>query len=283
MNNHMQGEAILREETNERLASLEAGLRTLGSVCVACSAGVDSSFLLDAAHRVLGSQAMAVTVLGSMVPEHDAEEARAFCRDRGIRLVTVEADEYSVPAFACNAPDRCYHCKKNIFSRIARIAAENGMTAVVEGSNADDLGDWRPGMKALAELGIRSPMLDCGLTKDDIRSLSRHFGVAAWDKPAGACLATRVPFGTPLSPALLRLIDRAESVLAEQGYRGGRVRVHDSLARIELPVGQLGAALAEPARGELVHAMRALGFQHVCLDLEGYVKGSMSRELDHLP
>lgn len=267
----------------ERKACLEAGLRALGSVCVAFSAGVDSSFLLDAAHRVLGENVIAVTVLGSMVPERDREEAAAFCRQRGIRLVTVEADEFTVPAFAANAPDRCYHCKKNIFTRILRIASENGMQAVVEGSNADDLGDWRPGMRALAELGIHSPMLDCGMTKSDIRALARHFGVASWNKPAGACLATRVPFGTPLTPELLRLVDRAESALVEQGFSGARVRVHDQLARIELPASQMADALAEPARAGLVHALRALGFQHVCLDLEGYVKGSMSRELEHLP
>ncbi len=265
------------------MACLEAGLRALGGVCVAFSAGVDSSFLLEAAHRVLGDRVIAVTVLGSMVPEHDEEEARAFCLQRGIRLITVEADEYAVPAFAANAPDRCYHCKKNIFTRIAAIAAQNGAQAVVEGSNADDLGDWRPGMKALAELGIRSPMLDCGMTKNDIRSLARHFGIPAWNKPAGACLATRVPFGTPLTPDLLRLVDRAECVLADLGYSGARVRVHDRLARIELPAPRMAEALAEPARDVMVRSLRALGFQHVCLDLEGYVKGSMSRELDHMP
>jgi uncharacterized protein len=267
-------ENALMEEKYQRLISL---LKQWKSVCVAFSAGVDSSFLLDAAHRAIPGGVMAVTVLGSMVPARDAEEARAFCAERGIRLVTLQADEFTIPEFAGNVPERCYYCKKNIFSRILQAAHENGIPEVVEGSNADDLGDYRPGMRALAELGIRSPMLDCGLAKAEIRALARRNGVAAWDKPAGACLATRVPFGTPLTPELLGLIERAEYALSDLGFSGGRVRVHDALARIELPVPQMKEAVEEPMRTALTTAMRDLGFRHVCLDLEGYVKGSMNR------
>ncbi len=267
-------DAVLMEEKYQRLTSL---LKEWKSVCVAFSAGVDSSFLLDAAHRAIPDGVMAVTVLSSMVPARDAEEASAFCAARGIRLVTLQADEFSIPEFAGNAPERCYYCKRNIFSRILLAARENGISTVVEGSNADDLGDYRPGMRALAELGIRSPMLDCGLSKAEIRALARRNGVAAWDKPAGACLATRVPFGTRLTPELLGLIERAEYALADLGFSGGRVRVHDMLARIELPVSQMGKAVDEPLRTALTTVMRELGFRHVCLDLEGYVKGSMNR------
>ena len=248
-------------------------------VCVAFSAGVDSSFLLDAAHRAIPDGVLAVTVLGAMVPARDAEEARAFCAERGIRLVTLQAEEFSVPEFAGNVPERCYHCKKNIFTRIQRVAAENGISHVVEGSNADDVGDYRPGMRALVELGIESPMLDCGLAKAEIRSLAHRNGVKAWDKPAGACLATRVPFGTPLTPELLGLIEKAEYALQDLGFTGGRVRVHDKLARIELPYPQMQEAIVEPLRSALTGSMRELGFLHVCLDLEGYVKGSMNRAI----
>lgn len=252
-------------------------LREWKKVCVAFSGGVDSSFLLDAAHRAIPDGVLAVTVLGAMVPARDAEEARAFCEARGIRLVVLQAEEFSVPEFAGNVPERCYYCKKNIFSRILHAAREHGIMTVAEGSNADDLGDYRPGMRALAELGIRSPMLDCGLAKAEIRALARQNEVAAWDKPAGACLATRVPYGTPLTPELLGLIERAEYLLADLGFSGGRVRVHGALARIELPFSQMQNALAEPMRTALTEGMRGLGFLHVCLDLEGYVKGSMNR------
>lgn len=252
-------------------------LREWKKVCVAFSGGVDSSFLLDAAHRAIPDGVLAVTVLGAMVPARDAEEARAFCEARGIRLVALQAEEFSVPEFAGNVPERCYYCKKNIFSRILHAAREHGIMTVAEGSNADDLGDYRPGMRALAELGIRSPMLDCGLAKAEIRALARQNEVAAWDKPAGACLATRVPYGTPLTPELLGLIERAEYLLADLGFSGGRVRVHGALARIELPFSQMQNALAEPMRTALTEGMRGLGFLHVCLDLEGYVKGSMNR------
>ena len=263
--------------TTDKYNRLLEQLKGWKKVCVAFSGGVDSSFLLDAAHRAIPDGVLAVTVLGAMVPTRDAEEARAFCEARGIRLVVLQAEEFSVPEFAGNVPERCYHCKKNIFSRILRAAREHGILTVAEGSNADDLGDYRPGMRALAELGIRSPMLDCGLAKAEIRSLARQNEVAAWDKPAGACLATRVPYGTPLTSELLGLIERAEYLLADLGFSGGRVRVHDTLARIELPFSQMQKALADPMRTALTEGMRGLGFLHVCLDLEGYVKGSMNR------
>jgi len=269
----------IHPSTYEKYERLMTRLRESERVCVAFSAGVDSSFLLDAAHRAIPDGVIAVMVLGAMVPSRDVEEARDFCEERGIRLLMLQAEEFSVPEFAGNVPERCYHCKKNIFNRILQAAAENGIRHILEGSNSDDLGDYRPGMRALAELGIESPMLDCGLNKAEIRALAGMNRVKAWDKPAGACLATRVPFGIDLTPELLGLIEKAEYALADLGFTGGRVRVHDKLARIELPPDQMREALADPLRSTLTQRMRELGFLHVCLDLEGYVKGSMNRAL----
>lgn len=262
---------------NDKRQRLQEILQGYGRVCVAFSAGVDSGTLLEAAHRALPGRVLAVMATGIMVPDREVAEAEEFCRGRGIPLAVIDAEEMDVPQFLYNEPDRCYHCKRNIFSRIQDKAAENGFSTVVEGSNADDVGDYRPGMRALAELGIRSPLLEAGLAKAEIREMAREYGVPFWDKPAAACLATRIPYGTKLSRELLSKVDEAETAMAALGLTGCRVRIHDALVRLEVPVDRFGEVAG--MRSRIVELLKAQGFLHVCLDLEGYVKGSMNRAI----
>lgn len=268
----------MNKSNNEKIDRLIGLLRSYQKVCVAFSAGVDSSFLLDIAGKTLPGNVIAMIATGSMVPERELAEAKKFCESRSIPLKQFEAGELDIPQFLYNEPDRCYHCKKNIFSQIQQMAADDGFTVVVEGSNADDVGDYRPGMKALSELGILSPMLEVGLTKAEIREAAKENGVNAWNKPAGACLATRVPFGETISKSLLKTIELAEYQLADAGIPGGRVRVHGAVARLEIPWPLFDVFMSK--RLEMVEEMKKLGFRHVCLDLEGYVKGSMNRALE---
>ena len=258
-------------------AALLARLQELGSTAVAFSAGVDSTLLLKAAHDALGEKAAAVTVRSAFVPARELEEAEAFCRAEGIRHILLDVDVLALPKVRDNPPDRCYHCKKALFTRIQRAAAELGLGVVIEGSNADDLGDYRPGMRALRELGIRSPLLELGLTKAEIRALSRELGLPTGDKPAMACLATRFVTGRPLDEEGLRRVERAEEAIRELGFRQLRVRVHGDLARIELDrealPRMLEGGLADTVRDRLL----ALGFRYVTLDLGGYRTGSMNR------
>jgi pyridinium-3,5-biscarboxylic acid mononucleotide sulfurtransferase len=268
----------MQDNSQDKIGQLVGLLRSYQKVCVAFSAGVDSSFLLDIASKTLPGNVIAMMAIGSMVPERDLAEAKEFCESRSIPLKQFEAGELDVPQFLYNEPDRCYHCKKNIFTQIQQLAAAEGYKVVVEGSNADDIGDYRPGMRALSELGILSPMLMVGLTKAEIRSVAKQNGVSTWNKPAGACLATRVPFGETISKTLLKTIEEAEYQLADAGIPGGRVRVHGAVARLEIPWTLLDVFMTK--RLEMVEAMKKLGFRHVCLDLEGYVKGSMNRALE---
>ena len=256
--------------------ALCAALRELGTVAVAFSAGVDSTLLLKAAHDALGDRAAAVTVRSCFVPEREQREAEAFCRAEGIRLIGIDADVLSVPGVRENPADRCYLCKRAIFSGIRAAAAEAGFHTVAEGSNADDLGDYRPGMAAIRELGIRSPLLEAGLTKAEIRAISRSLGLPTWDKPAMACLATRFPTGAQLDAAALKRTERAEERLWDLGFRALRVRVHGDVARIELGAEELPRLLEPDLRERVNASLRELGFRFVCLDLGGYRMGSMN-------
>ena len=264
----------------EKMSRLRSALRELGSAAVAFSAGVDSTFLLRAAHEELGDHAVAVTVRSPLIPRHELEDAVAFCRAEGIRHEIIDFDALAVPVVAANPPDRCYHCKKAIFGRILEFARTQGLAAVMEGSNTDDDGDYRPGRRAIAELGIRSPRREAGLSKADIRALSREMGLSTWSKPSFACLASRFPYGERITAAGLERVERAERWLREAGLdlEQLRVRAHGDMARIEVPPDDIARVAAHAA--EISTAFKEFGFAYVTLDLQGYRTGSLNEVLE---
>ena len=263
---------------NAKIKRLRASLREIGSAAVAFSSGVDSTFLLRAAHEELGERAVAVTVRSQLIPRHELDEAAAFCRQEGIRHEIIDFDALSAPAVIANPPDRCYHCKKEVFGLILAFARGAGLAAVLEGSNLDDDGDYRPGRRAIRELGVRSPLHEAGLTKEEIRVLSREMGLPTWSKPSFACLASRFPYGERLTVAALERVERAERWLREKlGLTQLRVRSHGDLARIEVPPGDIPRLAARAA--EIAAAFKGLGFAYVTLDLQGYRTGSLNETL----
>lgn len=263
----------------EKYDHLKTILRDCASVAVAFSGGVDSTFLLAAAREMLGDGAAAVNVRSVFTPDRETEEAEAFCRERDIPLITVERDILQVPGVADNPPDRCYLCKRAIFTEVIRTAREKGFACVAEGSNTDDVGDYRPGMRAIAELGVRSPLLEAGLSKSDIRQLSARMGLPTAAKPSMACLASRIPYGERITPEKLTMADRAEQVLAENGFAQYRVRVHGTIARIEVPPQDIARFADEDLRRQIHEAFRAVGFSYTALDLLGYRTGSLNEAL----
>lgn len=262
----------------EKLAVLQEELRRLGSVMIAFSGGVDSTFLLQVAHLTLGDKAMAVTARSGVVPKRDLAEAEEFCKKYGIRHIYFDFDELAVPGFAENPPDRCYICKKTLFSNFLRLAEEN-KAVLCEGSNMDDLGDYRPGLKALAELDVHSPLRVAQLTKAEIRFLSHDLQLPTWNKPSFACLASRFVYGERITAEKLVAVDKAEQLLWELGFKQFRVRVHGNLARIEVLPEQLEQALSEPNRSVIHKKLHEFGFAYVTLDLLGYRTGSMNETL----
>ena len=263
---------------NAKIKRLRASLREIGSAAVAFSSGVDSTFLLRVAHEELGDRAVAVTVRSPLIPPHELDDAAAFCRQEGIRHEVIDFDALSAPAVVANPPDRCYHCKKEVFGLILAFARGAGLAAVLEGSNLDDDGDYRPGRRAIRELGVRSPLHEAGLTKEEIRVLSREMGLPTWSKPSFACLASRFPYGERLTVAALERVERAERWLREElGLTQLRVRSHGDLARIEVPPDDIPRLAARAA--EIAAAFKGLGFAYVTLDLQGYRTGSLNETL----
>ncbi len=262
---------------DNKYENLLASLRGLGRVAVAYSAGVDSTFLLAAAREALGENAVALTAVTAAIPRREVAEAEAFCAAHGVVHRLVEVDALAVDAFRLNAPDRCYHCKKHIFSALWDAARSEGCAHLAEGSNLDDDLDYRPGHKAILELGVESPLRAAELTKAEIRALSEKLGLATAAKPSFACLASRVPYGEEITAEKLRRIDEAEQLLLARGFSQFRVRSHGDLARIEVPPSEQQMLFDQ--REEVHDALRALGFSYVTMDLKGFRSGSMNEIL----
>lgn len=261
---------------NGKYAKLIELLRSMHGVVVAYSGGADSTLLLAAAHEALGEQVLAVTAHSPALPEDEGKEAERIARSLGARHIAIETPELELPEYRRNQPDRCYHCKRLLFQMLREIANHEGFAEVIEGSNSDDLRDYRPGRGAIAELGIRSPLVEVGLTKDEIRHLSRAKELPTWNKPARACLASRVPYGEEITAERLSRIDRAERLIRELGARQVRVRDHGPLARVEVAPDEIERIVADDVRERLASGLKALGWTFVTLDLEGYRVGSLN-------
>ncbi len=277
---HRVSDSMISEKTNSKYEQLREILADMQSVCIGYSGGVDSTLLLAVAANVLGENALAVIGRSATYPTREFEEAMSLAAGIGARTLVVDTEETDVLKFRENPPDRCYFCKTELFSKLSAIAQREGILWIADGTITDDIGDFRPGMKAKNEHKVRSPLLEASLSKAEVREISQHLGLATWDKPSFACLSSRFPYGMEITKESLAQVDNAETILRDAGFRFFRVRFHDTrTARIELGVQEIPRIMEEELRGNVVAGLKALGFTYVTLDLQGYRTGSMNEVL----
>ena len=259
--------------------ALFRSLRDLGSVIVAYSGGADSAYLAWAAHQALGSRSVAITADSASFPESHKRDAEEFAREQGFRHEYITTHEFENPDYVKNGPDRCFHCKDELFARLDEVARERGIAHVIYGVNVDDLGDYRPGQGAAKLHRVKAPLVEAGLTKAEIRELSKRAGLKTWDRPASACLSSRIPYGTPVTIENVKTVERGEEAVKALGFRQFRVRFHGDLVRIEIAPEELERALAPKMAHAFTEIFKPLGFHYVTLDLEGYRQGSLNASL----
>ena len=269
----------ITEEQLKKYEDLKNLLKDYGSLAVSFSSGVDSTFLLYAAKEALGEKVIAITAKLGSFPDRELKEAKEFCEEYKIRQFIIEINELDIEGFSENPKNRCYICKHTIFENIIKIASGEGIDIVAEGSNLDDNGDYRPGLQAIAELGIKSPLRSAGFTKEDIRALSKHLGLPTWEKPSFACLASRFVYGETITKEKLEMVDKAEQLLFELGFRQFRVRIHGTMARIEILPDEFEKLINDDIRSKIVQSFKSYGFTYVTMDLIGYRTGSMNEVL----
>lgn len=264
----------------DKYGRLKDYLASFGSVAVAFSSGVDSTFLLYAAKEALGDRAIAVTASSCSFPERELNEAKEYCSRMGIRHFVIKSEELEIEGFSHNPKNRCYLCKHELFEKIGALAKEQGINEIAEGSNLDDNGDYRPGLQAVAELGVKSPLRHIGFTKQEIRELSRYLNIPTWNKQSFACLSSRFPYGDLINEKKLKMVDRGEQLLLDMGFHQLRVRIHGDVARIELLPEEFPKFMEEKTRLSVYKKFKEYGFSYVTLDVLGYRMGSMNETLD---
>jgi uncharacterized protein len=272
--------AIRPEVLEEKKQKLYAILRDLRRVIVAYSGGIDSAYLAWAAHQILGEDAVAITADSASIPESHKRDAEQFAREQGFRHEYIDTFEFDNPDYVKNDKDRCFHCKNELFERLDQVSAERGIDTIVYGVNMDDLGDYRPGQRAAKLHEVKAPLVEAGLYKQEIRELARQAGLPVWDRPASACLSSRIPYGTAVTPTVVKTVEKGEEEIQKLGFRQFRVRFHGELVRLEIAPEELSKALDPAMAKRFVEIFKPLGFHYVTLDLEGYRQGSMNAVLN---